>query len=473
MPGYGGYSPIDHMNIVGLPQEPAYDRESLLAEFRAGYPDFSDDQALLGHLASEYANAVIGAHPPEDAEQQALLTQVLTGEVPYKPVWDPVQREAIRSLYASGGIDAVRELFPDDYVEDPEGIGGNVGDLGEHLLPPGARRVLEASRQMKYFQRLLDTERDLETSDVMIGTRGGGNYMRTHSANYLGGDGGNVVSIDGPMYYEAQEHPAMTGIAANPMNPTVGTMFQAMDLIPQALSYYPESKGVLDALSRSVGYAGYLMGDDALTEQPTSRSLGNYWQRRLDVEDARQRLGDAAPDRGEEYLQRLGLPDRYNGPVVGVAAEIVKNLADLSPAGTIPEIIEDVGSAVARPGAKLTAGLVGKVAAPKLALDSATDAAVSLPIEMANYTPSKYSDPAERAKETREGEQFMQGRMPMSEPSPWGSWAKRGNHFRDVLKEKNSVFQRMAATNPHIREDIAKQARERFAAEQAPNGGGW
>ena len=101
MPGYGGYSPIDHMNIVGLPQEPAYDREELLAAFRAGYPDFSDDAALLGHLANEYANAVIGAHPPADAEQQAILAKVLAGEVPYIGCQDMTSTRGIRSVCSS------------------------------------------------------------------------------------------------------------------------------------------------------------------------------------------------------------------------------------------------------------------------------------------------------------------------------------------------------------------------------------
>ena len=490
-PAIGGAGNFDPM-----PAAPLVEREPLIEEFLGGLGDEyagMDRAAVLGALEERYLDALGAAHPVETDEDFESYMAMASGERPYVPVWEPMQREAVMNLYREGGMPAVLERFSalrdedgnpinHGYTEDGDLGWVGAGDLAEHLLPPGARPVMEAHRQYEYFKRLMDEERPLERADIAIGKHGGGNYMRTGDANWFGGpatDGGPGRHA-GPMYYGAQESPAMTNLAMNPHKPTVTGMFGAMDIIPKAIAYTAESGGPVEGLTRTVDRIRSIMADDALTEMPTSREHGtSYWSQAADTGRARQALSDAEPDEGQEGLQTLGVPDALNHPLLGISYDVGRNLLDPSPIwGTGPDILMDAGEAAAKQGVKRGWGHIAKQAPKNVAYDAGTDVATQAPFLAQTGTPGIQGTPAERHETTRKGEDFLSKRAPASQGGGmWGTWTQRGNHFRDVLKEATEPMQRMAATNKHIREDMHNEAMRRWEDEQQQkkqtNVGGW
>lgn len=488
MPGMPGYGVAD-----ALPAP--VDREPLIEEFLAGlgenYAGMGREE-VLASLKNAFQEALLKAHPIESDDDFASYMNIASGAEPYVPVWEPMQREAVMSLYRDGGMPAVLERFNSmqdeegnpvnhGYAEDGDMGWVGVGDLAEHLLPPGARPVLEAQRQYEYLSRLLNSDRELQPADIAIGKYGGGNYMRTGDTNWFGGAASHVPrNHAGPMYYGAQDTPAMSSLTMNPHKPSVTGLFGVMDVFPKSLAYLGESKGPGEAGSRTIDRIRNLMSDDALTEMPTSREDGtSYWSQRRDTDAAKLALSESEPDEGQDLLQTVGLPDKYNSPALGLAATVGLGLLDPSPVwGTAPDIMFDAAEAAAKQGVKRSWSHIAKQAPKNISYDAGTDAATQAPFLAQPGLQGIDRTPSERHESTRQGEEFMKNRAPASQGGGmWGNWTQRGNHFREVLKEATEPMQRMAATNKHIRGEMHDEAMRRWKDEresqQQGGFGGW
>jgi hypothetical protein len=379
---------------------------------------------------------------------------------PYKPVWqNPVQREAVMQLYRNGGIQAVRERFPDDYVDDPEDMPflSDREYLSENLLPPGARAEMEKQRHLTYLQNLMNTERPLQYADREVWRKGGGNYMRTGQLNYAPGQTRDLFpwASGGPQYPQAQEHSAAADMFMNPRAPTA-TMFTGIqNVIPEAISYLPESQGLLEALTRSADKVGRNLRDDAMTSMPTADVYGaDHAQAVAQAGERSQMMLDAEPDHGMEWLQGVGAPDWAINPYTGFAVELAKGLADLTPLGTAAETVEDL--AINRGLPEMARQTTGQIVRRNFVGDAAQDAAISAPMEASMPQERPQGDPRDRYFATRVAEEKM-AEQPRINPY----------RIRELLQEKSEPMQRMAATNPYLQEDLANQAAEREAKKRS------
>jgi hypothetical protein len=379
---------------------------------------------------------------------------------PYKPVWqNPVQREAVMQLYRNGGIQAVRERFPDDYVDDPEDMPwlSDRGYMSENLLPPGARAEMEKQRHLAYLQNLMNTERPLQYADREVWRQGGGNYMRTGQLNYAPGQARDIFpwASGGPKYPQAQEHSAAADMFMNPRAPTATAFTGIQNVIPEALSYLPESQGLLESLTRSADKVGRNLRDDSMTSMPTADVYGaDHAQAVAQAGNRSQMMFDAEPDHGMEWLQGVGAPDFAINPYTGFAAEMGKSLADLSPVSTAWETAEDVAMNTALPAAMRQT--TGQIARRNFVGDAAQDAMISAPMEASMPQERPQGDPQDRYFATRVAEKQMAD-SPRINPY----------RIRELLREKSAPMQRMAATNPYLQEDLANQAAEREAKRRS------
>jgi len=379
---------------------------------------------------------------------------------PYKPVWqNPVQREAVMQLYRNGGIQAVRERFPDDYVDDPEDMPwlSDREYMSENLLPPGARAEMEKQRHLAYLQNLMNTERPLQYADREVWRKGGGNYMRTGQLNYAPGQARDIFpwASGGPKYPQAQEHSAAADMFMNPRAPTATAFTGIQNVIPEALSYLPESQGLLESLTRSADKVGRNLRDDAMTSMPTADVYGaDHAQAVAQAGNRSQMMFDAEPDHGMEWLQGVGAPDFAINPYTGFAAEMGKSLVDLSPVSTAWETAEDVATNAALPAAMRQT--TGQIARRNFVGDAAQDAMISAPMEASMPQERPQGDPQDRYFATRAAEDQM-ANSPRINPY----------RIRELLLEKSAPMQRMAATNPYLQEDLANQAAEREAKRRS------
>lgn len=436
-------TPVASPGGAVAPVESMLDREAMLQEFMG-------DEAAMAAFREEF--------PFLERPEPGMAIEF----EPYKPVWqNPVQREAVMQLYRNGGIEAVRERFPDDYGDDPEDLPAfmsmNPEWAAENLLPPGARAEMEKQRHLTYLQNLLNTERPLQYADREVWRKGGGNYMRTGQLNYAPGQTQDIFpwASGGPKYPQAQEHSAAADMFMNPRAPTA-TMFTGIqNVLPEALSYLPESQGLLEALTRSADKVGRNLRDDSMTSMPTADVYGaDHAQAVAQAGERSQMMFDAEPDHGMEWLQGVGAPDWAINPYTGFAAELAKGLADPSPLGTGVETIEDL--AINRGLPEMARQTTGQIVRRNFVGDAAQDAAISAPMEASMPQERPQGDPRDRYFATRVAEEKL-AEAPRLNPY----------RIRELLQEKNAAYQRMAATNPNIQADLAREAEEREAKKRS------
>jgi hypothetical protein len=299
--------------------------------------------------------------------------------------------------------------------------------------------------------------------------KGGGNYMRTGQLNYAPGQTRDLFpwASGGPKYPQAQEHSAAADMFMNPRAPTATAFTGIQNIVPEAISYLPDSATsqrpratglgwhLADAIMRSADKVGRNLRDDAMTSMPTADVYGaDHAQAVAQAGNRSQMMFDAEPDHGMEWLQGVGAPDWAINPYTGSAVEILKNLADGSPAGTAWETAEDVAMNTALPAAMRQSA--GQIARRNFTRDAAQDAAISAPMEAANPQERPQGTPQDRYRSTRAAE-YQLAEQPRLNPY----------RIRELLQEKSEPMQRMAATNPYLQDDLAKQAAEREAKKRS------
>ena len=218
----------------------------------AEVPGMPDRSQLLGEFLEYMAERMPGM---EREQLLGFLQQQADSMEEYRPVWEnPAQREAVMQLYMQGGIPALKERFPEDYVDDPEDMPwlSDREYLAENLLPPGARRTMEGQRHLAYLKNLMDEGRPLEYSDREVWRKGGGNYLRTGQLNYSNGQAQDIFpwASGGPKYPHAQNSAAAADMFMNPRAPTATAFTGVQNMIPEAISYAVESEKPLESFTR-------------------------------------------------------------------------------------------------------------------------------------------------------------------------------------------------------------------------------
>ena len=426
------------------------DRGPLLESFRSNYPDFEgDDAALLAQLQGEYRTA-LGEHLGLNADSHDLDFYADA----YRPVWNnEAQRQAMMAIAASpDGMEKVRNLFPGEYDE-----GDLPGDGGErYLLPPGARKVLEARRAAEYLERLLDEDRVLTEPDVAIGTGGGGNFYRDDKSNWFGFPAAEngpapLTPLGGPNYYGAQESPAAVGVALDPYAPVTTGMLGAMGMIPNASRYAISSGSPLRGVDNAIRLLRRSLNNNGLTEMPTANvSPVNALNRpspfqNVDAQKmAMKNQADFAasmPDQGQQLAENL-VPDKYNSEALGFGLDVALDAMDHT---GIPSVAKSIASP------RKALGIAAN--------DMRNEAVMG--VAMGGYGSASPEDDtrtgAERAAAREVERQAASARLDDQTPV---------RYVEEVVSEGSEPFQRMTARNPYLQLDRLKEARSRLEADR-------
>ena len=427
------------------------DRGPLLEDFRGRFPDVEGDlgEHLDGRFRSEVSRALM--LPEDDPSFDVLLER-------YSPVWEnEAQRQAMMAIAASpGGMEKIREAFPGEYDR------GEVSpDQVDSLLPPGARRVMEAMRDREYYRRLMDEDRPLADSDIAIGTAGGGNLMRQDKTNWFDTaamEGGTrpMTAFGGPNYFQAQEHPVAVEVAMNPNAPATTAILGAMGVVPQ-LTRHSVSKGEL-APERAIGEIGNSLSFNYLTEMPSANvppvnsrgrvPLGNAEDAQADKIRNLVLMQQTQADQGQQFLQNF-LPDSMNTPALAMVVD----------AGV--DFLDQTGPRALTSGVKLVRNpATGRrsVNIKGLVDDLRNEGVMGVPMGLgAEQLPESELSGVEQGMQ-REKERAAA--LPaLAEHLPQG-------YVQDAVQETNPVFQKMTMTNPHLQADRLKLARERYERDR-------
>ena len=429
-------------NAVAPPAPQPVSRGPLVEEFRSRYPDFSGtDEELLLDLQGRYRESVRGALglAEDDPELERYISE-------YRPVWgNEAQRQAVMAIAGRpGGMDKVRELFPGEYDE-----GDVSGSDLDSLLPPGARRVLEAGRASAYLGRLLDKDRVLTEADVAIGRNGGGNTYREDKTNWFdrmaqSADPVPFTPFGGPNYYGAQESPVAIEVVNNPRASATTGMLGAFNLIPSAIRQGAASGSLLEGLRRSGENFANGLRYDGMNEMPTANVNPHLFRgpkdaQRFSQEDAKL-MAATLPPQGQENLANLGVPDSLNSPYLGVASDAITDMADFSAFGAANNAAQEFAKGgyrnAIRPLVNDTRNEVIQGAAASGAFGF-------------EETPEHGWKTEAMVRETSRPAALAEQRKRVPVPT-----------MRRLISEANPALQNMAATNPHVQADFMKRAEE-------------
>ena len=437
--------------------EPLVDRDRLMGEFRSRFPDVEGDlgahlQERLGRIASRYSNYEYGSD-----ELNGYIEK-------FRPVWNnEAQRQAIMAIAErDGNMDQLSKMFP-DYV--PEDIADH---QARHLLPPGVRSILDAQRDLDYYNKLSDPDYTLKTADVAIGNRGETNLLRDDLTNWFDhpaeeGRSGALTPFGGPNYPQAQESPAAIGVVANPRAPLTTGMLGVMGAVP-SLTQHSVSAGSLAPVRAAGGLLDNLRYD-SLQEMPTAEVSPLYRGRpdafvaqeaAKDATAARETMAATQPDAGQAFLQDVGMPDSLNTPGAGLAADAVVGFMDHNSPSTIRALTKMFGRSLPQEVKQAARGAVYSDARNETAQGLGEAGLIGLEDNKPTNTR------LERDESRGEAIRDLRKRVPIS-------------YVQDSVRDTNPVFQRMIATNPHLQQDrmnLARENYERDLAAQAANAQG-
>ena len=324
------------------------------------------------------------------------------------------------------------------------------------MLPPGARKVLEARRAAEYLERLLDEERVLTDSDVAIGTGGGGNFYRDDKTNwfYTGAmEGGPrpLTALGGPNYYGAQDSAAAVGVALDPAAPVTTGLLGAMGLVPNASRYAISSGSPFRGTDNAIRLLRRSLNNNGLTEMPTANvSPVNALNRpspfqKVDAQEMAMKnqedFAASMPDQGQQLAENL-VPDEYNSEALGFGLDVLFDAFDHTG-------IPSVAKAIASPRKALGVA----------ANDMRNEAVMGL--AMGGYGSASPADDtrsgAERAAAREVERQAASARLDDQTPV---------RYVQEVVGEGSEPFQRMTARNPYLQADRLREARLRFEADR-------
>lgn len=481
-----------HSTLIDEEEQPL--TEDHLGELRSRFRDrfkIGDDisdERILPFLKQEYINAVaksagLDMGTPEGREAAIALS----GK--WQPHWQNPAQKYYTMAVADRGIEELEELFPE---------GGYDADRGEladhevrHLVPPGQNPVIEAHRALEYWKTLTGNERPVEYSDIAIGEAEPSNTMRDDLNNPFMGRGflasdtnqadRSLTDESGRLFprgtypegannFFAANHPiAQTGAQSPDSALTKITSFLNMPV--EAFKYgvsaasedsvpWYETPGVfLSNYGRGIQHWRHVNDKDWSTETPSSDTSPVMSNGKLDPNrklNAAQRIGglrkiaDAAmPPQDQMWASALGVPDKYNTPVVGQLANVVTDVfTDWNGLSTANKIRKGVGfmGDLVNEGLFNTAFLAGQ--------EGVMDDQVPREEGHVGYGKTGSERASSYERDIGPALDYMEESLPH-------------HYFKADAADKNPAFQGLVAKNPYLQADRMKHIREIREMEKA------
>ena len=446
------------------------------------------DDRILPFLKQEYINAVaksagIDTGTPEGREAAIALS----GK--WQPHWQNPAQKYYTMAVADRGIGELEELFPE---------GGYDADRGEladhevrHLVPPGQNPVIEAHRALEYWKTLTGNERPIEYSDIAIGEAEAANTTRDDLNNpfmgrgFLGSDtnqadrsltdesgrllprgsypegANNFFAANHPIAQTGAQSPdsALTKITSFLNAPVEAFKYGVSAASEDSVPWYSKPSSFMENYGRGIQHWRQVNDKDWSTETPTSDTEPVLPNGQLDPNrklNAAQRIGglrkiaDAAmPPQDQTWASALGVPDRYNTPVVGQIANVATDVfADWNGLGTVNRIRKGAGfmGDLVNEGLFNTAFLAGQ--------EGVMDDQV--PREKGHVGYGKTGSERASAYERDIGPalDYMENTLPH-------------HYFKADAADKNPAFQGLVAKNEYLQQDRINKIREVREMEKA------
>lgn len=438
------------------------DRERLIAEFLQTlgdqYAGYSPEQMQV-ILKRGFRNSLprMNGEEPLSKEDEEIRNHLVNRRLPFRPLWsNPIEREAAKKLYLSGGIPALNERFGEgSYLDEDRDYGVAAAGMAEYLLPPGAVSQLEAYRKYEYLSRLLDNERELTTSDLALGRHTGGNYARTGAGafdhtNYFpepAVEGMQYGEPWGPAWFPFQESSAMAEFMMTPQGS--GTLvMNGMDLLgPSQIDYALDGEDPVSGTAKASERIRRLLGHDTYGHLPTMRSTNDFYGKYKQHLQDQKLMNAAEPPAGQDALYAMtGRDDWSEG--AGQAWNLSRNMLDLSPLGAAFDTAQGAASMAKAAGRSApTNAMYALEAAKNFGRDAAVETSLQGVIGAGGG--GEWKPNPNRAAERRSAEDAIRKLAPLSS-------------YKNVFDSQTAPMQRMAATNPHIQRDLMNQAQEEY-----------
>ena len=478
----GGSSPIQQPDRTVIRKEgrlgELVPREELLAEFLSdgGWESLDEASDVLRDNFADALDPLVGDN--EELLDEMLLASSGGAGRGFTPLWDPMARERMLSVYRDGGIDGLNESYPEyGGLSVPEG--GDEQMMIQSLLPPDQIAAMAAMNNIGYMNQLSQEDSPVPDAYTRMYRQqrdnGPSPFMRQGNNRNL--DPARSKSINeaptGANYISANRHPDMQRYTESPDMESAGFL-SYMDLFDNFWRYYSSQQGpdssVFDipgkaqnAFSRAYDnqmrknsyHAVGPMGVAAAPGLPFSERTKHF----REMQDAYM---GAKPVNDHQLSHNYGVPkETMEGPygdAIATSGAVVANLYDLTPFGAGGEAAMEVGSEVAEQVAK-NAGKIpfrqlvnqfGK----EMASEGIGDAVVSGSIDAANkmgstgthrtrVAPRGTSESAEIANREK-----MKQYLPMPDrQSGWSGWwnnqfsafEPHPNNIRDLIEKEKSA----------------------------------
>ena len=457
--------------------------QELQARFRERFrigPGVRDDQ-ILPYLKQQYINAVgksagVDMESPEGRESATALA------AKWQPHWlNPAQKYYTMAV-AERGIEELEELFPDDYSSER---GELEGHQVKHLIPPGGQNAaIEAHRALEYWKTLTGNERPVEYSDIAIGEAKQKNTMRDDLTNQFMGRGfmgsdtnqadqsltdesgrllprgsypegaNNLFAANHPVAQTASMNPdtTLTKITSFLNAPVEAFKYGVSAASEDSVPWHSKPSAFMENYGRGLQHFRHLNDKDWSTETPSSdvevedvngNPTKNYRLKAANRIGGLRKIADAAqPPQDQMWASALGVPDKFNTPLVGQALNVVTDVfADWNGLSTANKIRKGAGFA----GDLINEGLFnGAFLAGQEGV-------------MDDQVPRTPGDAQHGTTGSERASTYEQGIGPaldyMEESLPQTA-------FRADAATKNPAFQRMAAKNRNLWRDRTNHIKE-------------
>ena len=372
----GGTSPIQQRDRVDVREEgrlgELVPREELLAEFLSdgGWESLDEASDVLRDNFADALDPLVGDN--EELLDEMLLASSGGPGRGFTPLWDPMARERMLSVYRDGGLEGLNAAYPEyGGITVPEG--GDEKMMIQSLMPADQIEAMAALNMLGYMNQLSQEDKPVPDAYVRMYRQqrdnGSSPYLRQGNNRVLDPARSKTIgeAPTGANYIMANRHPDMQRYTENPDTEAAGFL-SYMDLFDNFWRYYSSQQGpnssVFDipgkaqsAFSRAYDnqmrknsyHAVGPMGVAAAPNLPFSERTKHF----REMQDAYM---GAKPVNDHQLSHNYGVPkETMEGPygdAIATSGAVVANVYDPTIAGALGEAAMEAASSVGKVSAR-------------------------------------------------------------------------------------------------------------------------